>query len=70
MNLQAQNLALFIQIAKGVDDGTWEHHLKQHDYSRWLRESIKDETLGGDVWNIENAPLSPEESRGSNIPRD
>jgi GTPase SAR1 family protein len=63
LNLQAQNLALFIQIAKGVDDATWSYHLKQHDYSRWLSEAIKDDTVSSDVLKIENANLPPEESR-------
>jgi hypothetical protein len=42
LNLQAQNLAVFIQIARGIDDATGTYHLKQHDYSRWLSKSIKD----------------------------
>ena len=29
LNLRAQNLALFLQIADGVDDETWLHHLGQ-----------------------------------------
>jgi HAD superfamily hydrolase (TIGR01484 family) len=45
LNLRAQNLILFNQIAEGVDDETWLHHLRQGDYSRWFRESIKDEAL-------------------------
>ena len=34
LNLRAQNLALFLQIAEGVDDPTWLHHLRAGDYSR------------------------------------
>src|SRR6266446_10126510 len=26
LNLRAQNLVLFLQIAEGVDDGTWLYH--------------------------------------------
>ena len=63
LNLPAQNLALFMEIAKGVDDATWTYHLKQHDYSRWLSESIKDGSVSSDVLRIENANLSPDESR-------
>jgi hypothetical protein len=33
LNLRAQNLTLFIQIASGVDDRTWEYHLRAGDYS-------------------------------------
>ena len=45
LNLRAQNLILFNQIAEGVDDETWLHHLRQGDYSRWFRASIKDDGL-------------------------
>ena len=37
LKLRAQNLMLFLQIAEGVDDETWEHHLRRHDYSEWLQ---------------------------------
>src|SRR6202000_639641 len=55
LNLRAQNLALFVQIAGGVDDGTWEHHLKQGDYSRWFRDAIKDDALADDAAAVERA---------------
>jgi hydroxymethylpyrimidine pyrophosphatase-like HAD family hydrolase len=45
LNLRAQNLALFSQIADGVDDATWLHHLRNGDYERWFRDSIGDEAL-------------------------
>ena len=65
LNLRAQNLRFFLQVAEGVDDGTWEHHLRQHDYSRWIRTSLKDEDLAGDVSRVEDeAPrLSAGDSR-------
>ncbi len=63
LNLQAKNFALFIQIAKGVDDATWMHHLRQHDYSRWISEAIKDEVLSSEISEIENTPLPPDQSR-------
>jgi phosphoglycolate phosphatase (TIGR01487 family) len=64
LNLRAQNLALFIQIAEGVDDSTWLHHLRAGDYSRWLAESIKDPELASDVAMIEkNEALDASESR-------
>jgi hypothetical protein len=53
LNLRAQNLAMFVQIADGVDDDTWRHHLVQHDYSRWLREAIKNDQLASEVEGIE-----------------
>src|SRR5262249_32630025 len=45
LNLRAQNLNLFLQIADGVDDETWMHHLRHGDYSEWFRRRIKDEDL-------------------------
>jgi hypothetical protein len=64
LNLRAQNLALFLQIAKGIDDSTWLHHLRAGDYSRWLAESIKDPELASDVAMIEkNEALDASESR-------
>jgi len=33
LNLRAQNLTIFMQMADGVDDETWLHHLQANDYS-------------------------------------
>jgi HAD superfamily hydrolase (TIGR01484 family) len=64
LNLRAQNLQLFLQLAEGVDDETWTHHLRQGDYSRWFRYAIKDDALAGEVQGIERARgLSARESR-------
>jgi HAD superfamily hydrolase (TIGR01484 family) len=65
LNLRAQNLVLFVQIADGVDDETWLHHLRGGDYSRWIRESIKDDELAADVEAVERAAdrLDPRASR-------
>jgi hypothetical protein len=53
LNLRAQNLVLFLQIGDGVDDETWLHHLRQGDYSRWVRASIKDEALADELAAVE-----------------
>jgi hydroxymethylpyrimidine pyrophosphatase-like HAD family hydrolase/energy-coupling factor transporter ATP-binding protein EcfA2 len=53
LNLRAHNLQLFLQIADGVDDETWLHHLARHDYSAWLREAIKNDDLAAEVERIE-----------------
>jgi HAD superfamily hydrolase (TIGR01484 family) len=53
LNLRAQNLVLFAQMAEGVDDETWLHHLRQGDYSRWFREGIKDDDLADEAAEIE-----------------
>src|SRR5262249_48356399 len=64
LNLRVQNLMLFLQIANGVDDDTWEHHLRKGDYSRWFREGIKDETLAAEAERVERLPhVKPAESR-------
>jgi HAD superfamily hydrolase (TIGR01484 family) len=53
LNLRAQNLMIFLQIAEGVDDATWLHHLRGHDYSTWIREAIKDDNLADEIAAIE-----------------
>jgi HAD superfamily hydrolase (TIGR01484 family) len=53
LNLKAQNLMMFVQIAEGVDDRTWEHHLKAGDYSKWFRDKVKDEELADEAAGIE-----------------
>ena len=53
LNLRAQNLFLFLQIAEGVDDATWLHHLRAGDYSRWFHDHVKDEVLAEEAAAIE-----------------
>ena len=64
LRLRAQNLAVFTQIAEGIDEGTWLHHLRRGDYSRWMREAIKDDQMAEEVASIERSPhMSASESR-------
>jgi HAD superfamily hydrolase (TIGR01484 family) len=64
LNLRAQNLILFCQLAEGVDDLTWQFHLRNGDYRRWFKESIKDDELAAETFRIEQLPdLSPSESK-------
>jgi hydroxymethylpyrimidine pyrophosphatase-like HAD family hydrolase/energy-coupling factor transporter ATP-binding protein EcfA2 len=64
LNLRAQNLELFMQLADGVDDETWGHHLRQHDVSQWFRTAIKDASLADEALEVEDQPdLSPADSR-------
>ena len=64
LNLRAQNLSVFAQIAEGVDDETWVHHLRRGDYSNWFRRMIKDDELARAAEAIEQAgELSAAESR-------
>jgi HAD superfamily hydrolase (TIGR01484 family) len=64
LNLRAQNLITFVQLAEGVDDGTWMYHLRCGDYSRWFREDIKDPELAADALRVEQEKsLNPRQSR-------
>lgn len=63
MRLRAQNLILFMQLADGIDDATWMHHLRQHDYSTWLREQIHDGDLADKVRTIESSKMSAADSK-------
>src|SRR6185503_9668543 len=53
LNLRARNLRTFVEMAEGVDDDTWLHHLRQHDYSRWFQEAIKDDELAAEAKAVE-----------------
>lgn len=64
LNLRAQNLVIFTQLAEGVDDETWLFHLHQGDYSNWFRAVIKDDELAADAERVERQTgLSADESR-------
>ncbi len=64
LNLRAQNLRVFIQLAEGVDDATWLHHLHQGDYTHWFRTVIKDTDLAEATLDIgKRQDLSARESR-------
>jgi len=48
----------------GVDDATWSYHLGKADYSRWIRDAIKDAAVADEIALIEkNDRLSPAQSR-------
>jgi HAD superfamily hydrolase (TIGR01484 family) len=55
LNLRAQNLMTFLQMADGVDDATWRYHLRRGDYARWFEEAIKDRDLADAARQIEHA---------------
>lgn len=64
LNLRAQNLMMFLQIADGVDDYTWEFHRQQGDYSKWFESCVKDEDLTAAAKQIEALDaLDPHEGR-------
>jgi HAD superfamily hydrolase (TIGR01484 family) len=55
LNLRAQNLRMFVQMAAGVDDATWLHHLHRGDYSKWFRDAINDDELAEETREIETS---------------
>ncbi len=64
LNLRAPNLGLFVELAQGVDDRTWMHHLRRGDYSAWFRRVIKDGELAEEAAEVEaNSAVGPDESR-------
>jgi hydroxymethylpyrimidine pyrophosphatase-like HAD family hydrolase/energy-coupling factor transporter ATP-binding protein EcfA2 len=63
LNLRAVNLARFAELAEGVDEATWAHHLGAGEYSDWVRQMIKDPELADEIAAIETAGALPSESR-------
>src|SRR6266516_4297336 len=64
LNLRAQNLETFLQMADGVDDDTWLFHLRRGDYSTWFKNLIKDPDLAQEAAAVEqNRELSAADSR-------
>ncbi|MGQ3684628.1 MAG: HAD-IIB family hydrolase [Candidatus Loosdrechtia sp.] len=63
-NLKAQNLAIFCQIAEGIDQETWMFHLYRGDYARWFRHAVKDNFLAEETERIEcRTDLAPWQTR-------
>jgi hydroxymethylpyrimidine pyrophosphatase-like HAD family hydrolase len=65
LNLRAANLVRFVELADGVDEATWAHHLRGGDFSWWIREMIKDPELADEIRALERSGASPAESRRS-----
>ena len=63
LNLRAQNLITFVQLAEGVDDETWLFHLRRSEYSHWIKSAIKDDDLARRVAAVERANIPASESR-------
>lgn len=64
LNLCAHNLMMFLHIAEGVDDETWNFHLHRGDYTRWFDDVIKDRVLARETEQIAiNHTLSARHSR-------
>lgn len=63
LNLRAHNLILFVDMADGVDEATWQHHRQAGDYSRWIADCIKDRELAEAVGAIERSGVAAAEAR-------
>jgi hypothetical protein len=64
LNLRAQNLTLFLQMAEGVDDDTWEYHRRRGDYSKWFQTCVKDDELAAAAKHVESVDdIDPADSR-------
>jgi HAD superfamily hydrolase (TIGR01484 family) len=71
LNLRAHNLAMFLQLAQGVDDETWLFHLRRGDYTRWFRDSIKDSDLADEVESLHSSedPVRSRQSLAASVKR-
>jgi hydroxymethylpyrimidine pyrophosphatase-like HAD family hydrolase len=58
LNLRAQNLLQFLDLAEGVDEETWRYHFERGDYSQWFRNGIKDDDLAAEAAELERAAAS------------
>jgi HAD superfamily hydrolase (TIGR01484 family) len=65
LNLKAHNLQLFVHLAEGVDDDTWNFHAAQHHYSQWLRTEVKDAELAAEIEQLEADGPSREDVRAA-----
>jgi hydroxymethylpyrimidine pyrophosphatase-like HAD family hydrolase len=63
LNLRAQNVSTFLQMAEGVDDETWLFHLQQKDYSHWFRHAIKDDDAADEIERVETVESEAVASR-------
>jgi HAD superfamily hydrolase (TIGR01484 family) len=63
LNLKANNLMMFIQMAEGVDDDTWMYHLGKKEYSNWFRNAIHDDELADLTQQIEERETDPHTSK-------
>ena len=63
LNLKANNLMIFIQMAEGVDDETWMYHLGKNEYSGWFRDKVHDDELADLAEQVEKKETDPAKSK-------
>ncbi len=66
LNLRAENLQSFLKLADGVDDATWTFHRGRGEYSRWLKDAIKDDQLAEVAATIEQDQALMRKHHGRN----
>ena len=63
LRLRATNLIMFLEMADGVDDATWDWHRGRGDFSAWVESSIKDADLAEELRGIEASRTPPDTAR-------
>ena len=63
LRLRATYLVMFLEMADGVDDETWEWHRARGDFSEWVGSSIKDADLAAELHALEDGAADPAEAR-------
>jgi HAD superfamily hydrolase (TIGR01484 family) len=53
LNLRAQNVLIFLQIAEGVDDETLMYHFREGHFSEWFGTHVKDNEVGEKMRQLE-----------------
>ncbi|WNG48042.1 HAD family phosphatase [Archangium minus] len=53
LHLRVNNLSSFCQAAEGVDEQVWLFHLWHGDFSRWIRNVLRDDELAREISSIE-----------------
>jgi len=69
LNLKANNLMMFIQMAEGVDDDTWMHHLRGKEYSAWFRNQVHDDELADFAAKVEDTETDTATSKDAILHR-
>ena len=62
LSLRATNLIMFLDLAEGVDEQTWDWHRGRGDFSGWIESSIKDSALAEELRELEQAGLPRQEA--------
>jgi hypothetical protein len=59
----ATSIFEFLEAVKKVDLKSLEFHLKRNDFSKWLKDVIKDDTLASELEKLRTLELSGEKLR-------